>query len=260
MLEYFYHKTLRKITVGFGTLFNDIHIEYKNSDDSPVKRIKVPLYYSPKQKFVARKNASNPDLTHNIEIQFPRMGYEMTGISYDSLRKMNTVQKSGFLNPDNGSLQYRYERVPYNVLYSLHIITKNTDDALQILEQILPYFSPDFNLVIKEIGIDSSIDVPISIQNITIDEDYEGNLKDDSRKTVKITIQFIAKCHLYGPNTKSKIITTAIVDFYDKYDINVAYPSATGSTLETMIFTVTGGATAGSIGLSGTIDTTIIQW
>lgn len=96
MLEYFYHKTLRKITIGFGTLFNNIYTERRNANDNVIERIKIPITYGPKQKFIARQDASNPDLIHNFEMQLPRMGYEMVGVSYDNLRKMNTIQKSGF--------------------------------------------------------------------------------------------------------------------------------------------------------------------
>jgi hypothetical protein len=161
----------------------------------------------------------------------------------------------------------RFERVPYNLVFQLHIVTKNTDEALQILEQILPYFGPDFCITFKNFPLDSQADVPISIGNVTFTENYEGSF--DERKSFTISISFTAKTNLYGPVNTSKVITTADVNFLDFDTIIVAgttttaagyeipYFGVTGGTFATVTAGVTGGATAGSF--DGTTATSYIR-
>ena len=252
MLTYFYHGIIRKVIVAFGTLFDDIYVSRRNSQSEELERIKIPLAYGPKQKFVIRADSSNPDLSRQFSMDLPRMGYEFVDIQYDVARKLNTVQKSVFpVQSTNTSMYERMERVPYNLFITLHIVSKNTDDALQILEQILPYFGPDFNVTLSEITPDSKIDVPISILKIEKSEDYEEDFSQ--LKSFTLSIQFVAKVHLYGPSTTSRIITQSEVNFYDQYDMDSLVLGATGATALSLIFSVTGGATAGSIGATGTI-------
>lgn len=252
MLTYFYHATIRKLIVGFGTLFNDIYVTRRDLNGDELERIKIPLSYGPKQKFVIRIDNSDANLVRSFGMDLPRMGYEFVDIQYDQSRKLNTTQRSAFPSTSTNSSMYnRLERVPYKVFIDLHIVSKNTDDALQILEQILPYFGPDFNITIADIGVDSTIDIPIAIEKIEKEEDYEEDFS--SFKSFIITIRFAAQIHLYGPSTSSKIITQSEVNFYDQYSIDDLTIGATGATALSLIFSVTGGATAGSIGATGTI-------
>ena len=251
MLEYFYHKITRKVIVGFGTLFNDIYVSRYDLEGNELERIKVPISYGPKQKYIIRQSNSNPDLTRNFSMDLPRMGYEFVSLEYDSTKQMPVSQKSAFIDSENNYLKYRYERVPYRIMMDLHVVTKNTDDGLQILEQILPYFSPDFNITLLSVGADAKIDVPIYIEKIEKQEDYEEDFS--TFKNLIFTIRFVAKVNLYGPITRSKVITQSEVNFYDQYDIDALVVGATGATALTLIFSVTGGATAGSIGATGSI-------
>jgi len=260
LLETFYYNTIKKVLIGFGTLFNDISIIRKDSSDSEIKRIKVPIIYSPKQKFIARANASDPELEHNYAMKLPRMGFEISGIGYDSNRKQITAQKTAYYtDTSSSSLITRLERVPYQLTISLHILAKNSDDGLQIVEQILPYFAPDFCITLEQVGVDGNIDVPITIVGLSFDENFEGTFEEE-RKRFLCSIQFTAKFYLYGPHTRSKIITQSEVNFYDRYDINNLVIGATGATAETIIVGVTGGATAGSIGATGSTFTRIIRY
>lgn len=273
MLEsYYHHKIIEKIVAGFGTLFNNIYVARTNSASEEVERFKIPIAYGPKQKWVARLDQADPDLINRVEIALPRMGYELVTFNYDSDRKLPSTQPYVDISPTTGSLKKRLERVPYTVNFNLHIVSKNTTDALQIIEQILPYFTPDYVITYRLMGIDSAIDVPITLDNVSFEENYEGSMED--RKSFIATLNFSARIHLFGPVKTSKTIQRIDVNFFDKYDTRtgklygvqgtvsgntLTYLGATGITLETMIVSVTGGATAGTdFGITGTSTDIII--
>ncbi len=148
MFTTFYHGTIRKMVTAFGTLFNNIYIQ--RTDSGVTKKIKVPLIYSPKEKFVHRLNL-DVDKTM-VQTILPRMGFSITGMNYDAERKKNSLNKrwkQEIGTNDEITFQYRYEDVPYNIDFELYIYTRNIDDGLQIVEQILPFFTPDFTITIK---------------------------------------------------------------------------------------------------------------
>jgi hypothetical protein len=256
MLEYFRHQTIKTIVSAFGSLFNDIWVAKYDAAGDEVERYKVPLAYGPKQKFIVRLEQETPELIRNFQMYRPRMGYELTNISYDPSRKLTTTRRTVAYSGTEGSMQTRYERVPYNLTFQLHIVTKNTEEALQILEQILPYFGPDFCITFKNFPIDNLADVPISIGGISFSENYEGSFEE--RKSFTITIAFVAKTNLYGPINTNKIITQAdinFIDFYQQVPIgttgafdSLLYFAITGSTFATVTVGPTGGVTAGSVG------------
>lgn len=256
MLEYFRHQTIKTIVSAFGSLFNDIWVAKYDAAGDEVERYKVPLAYGPKQKFIVRLEQETPELIRNFQMYRPRMGYELTNIAYDPSRKLTTTRRTVAYSGTEGSMQTRYERVPYNLTFQLHIVTKNTEEALQILEQILPYFGPDFCITFKNFPIDSLADVPISIGGISFSENYEGSFEE--RKSFTITISFVAKTNLYGPINTNKIITQAdinFIDFYQQVPIgttgafdSLLYFAITGSTFATVTVGPTGGVTAGSVG------------
>ena len=213
--QQFYHETMRKIVVSFGTLFNNIQIVRKNSAGAIVQSMKVPLAYGPQQKFLARLN-SDPALASKVAVTLPRLGFEMNGITYDPSRKLNRVQKFRKVkkSADNADkLDTQFMPVPYNIAFTLYAMAKNSDDALQIVEQILPYFQPDYTLTINDMA-DMGIkrDVPIILNDVSYEDNYQGDFTE--RRAIIYTMTFTAKFYLYGPVTSSSVIKTVQVDQY----------------------------------------------
>ena len=169
---YFYHEILRKTVIGFGTLFNNINIRHKDASGTNFSVMKVPLAYGPMQKFLARIQ-QQPDLEREIAITLPRLSFEMQGIQYDPTRKTGIAQT--FLAKDGKTAKKVYMPVPYNVGFELSIMAKLSDDALQILEQIIPYFQPSFNITVNLISsIGEKKDIPIVLESINYSDQYEG--------------------------------------------------------------------------------------
>jgi hypothetical protein len=214
--NYHYNQIIRKCVVGFGTLFNNIEIRKLNEDGSVYQRMKVPLAYGPRQKFLARLS-EQPDLGRPNAITLPRMSFEMKGISYDPGRKQSPIQFC-LTNEDGEGLKKTFVPVPYNLDFELNILTKTQDDALQITEQILPFFQPSFNLsieLVKEAGIVR--DVPIIMKDIFFNDSYEGDFT--TRRSLVYTIRFTLKTYVYGPTTDTGLIKKAIVKEFSTTDV-----------------------------------------
>ena len=217
---YFYHEILRKTVIGFGTLFNDINIRHKDASGSNVSVLKVPLAYGPMQKFLARIQ-QQPDLEREIAITLPRLSFEMQGLQYDPTRKTGIAQT--FLTKNGTNAKKVYMPVPYNVGFELSIMSKLSDDALQILEQILPYFQPSFNITVNLISsIGEKKDIPIVLESINYSDQYEGGF--DSRRIIVYTLSFTAKTYLFGPVTDNPegLIKKVDVDYYTSTNIKTA--------------------------------------
>mgnify|MGYP001166331733 CR=1 FL=1 len=212
--NYSYHEIFRKTIVAFGTMFNNI--EVRRQDEV----MKVPLAYGPKQKFLARLD-QNPDPTNKrVQITLPRLSFEISGVSYDPSRKVSPTQKIKFKKDVNEN-KNAFMPVPYNINFELAIISKNQDDGLQIIEQILPYFQPHYNLSVKlATSIGETKDVPIVLQDIDYEDDYEGDFAN--RRAIIYTLQFTAKTYLYGPVTDAKTIKKSITDYYTSTDTTKA--------------------------------------
>ena len=212
MFEYFYHEILRRTIVAFGSLFNDIEIRHKDSSNNVKSTIKVPLAYGPTQKFLARLEQS-PNLNKPVQITLPRMSFEFVGLQYDSGRKVSTTQTFITTDPNNKTeVKRAYMPIPYNMAFELSIYTKLNDDMLQIIEQILPYFQPSYNLSVDLVeSIGEKRDVPIVIENITLQDDYEEDFT--TRRSLIYTLRFTAKTYLFGP------ITSATKDLVKKVSI-----------------------------------------
>ena len=214
MFEYFYHEILRKTIISFGTLFNGLTIKHKDSDDEVGSVIRVPLAYGPTQKFLARLEQS-PDLNKSVQITLPRMSFEFIGLQYDPSRKVTTTQT--FLSPDSSSKQTNkktYMPVPYNMNFELSVMTKLNDDALQIVEQIVPYFQPQFALSVDLVeSIGEKRDIPVILENITMDDQYEGDFS--TRRVLLYTLRFSAKTYLFGPvsSTSTDIIKKVSIGY-----------------------------------------------
>jgi len=220
MFEYFYNEILRRTIISFGTLFNSITVKQTNSSDDVVSVVRIPLAYGPTQKFLARLEQS-PDLNKSTAITLPRMSFEFTGLTYDGTRKVSTTQQYTVKDPDDGSESKKiYMPVPYNMQFELSIMTKLNDDALQIVEQILPYFQPSYNLSVELVeSIKEKRDIPVVLENITMQDDYEGDFT--SRRVLLYTLRFTAKTYLFGPATSGTkdIIKRASVSYLTGTDI-----------------------------------------
>ena len=232
MFEYFYNEILRRTIIGFGTLFNSISIK-QSGGDTDASIIRVPLAYGPTQKFLARLTQS-PDLNKATSLSLPRMSFEFTGLTYDPGRKVTTTQKIIIQNPDSDTPDEKkaYMPVPYNMQFELAVMTKLNDDALQIVEQILPYFQPSYNLTVNLVGsINEKRDIPIVLENITMQDDYEGDF--ESRRVLMYTLRFTAKTYLFGPVTEASkdIITKSTVNYLTGTDTSNATRNLTYSVV-----------------------------
>ena len=208
----FYHETMRKCVVGFGTLFNDIHITRKDSSGNIIQSMKVPLAYGAKQKFLVRLT-EDPSLTKTVAITLPRIGFEIGQIAYDSTRKLNKIQKVKKAGSAGNKVDTQYMPVPYNIDFELYCMSKNSDDALQIVEQILPYFQPDYTITINDIvQMSSKRDVPIILTGVNYEDNYETDFTE--RRAIIYTLAFTAKCYLYGPVSSAQVITKVQADQY----------------------------------------------
>mgnify|MGYP003110310421 FL=1 len=202
---YSYHEIFRKTVVAFGTLFNNI--ELRRNDEV----MKVPLAYGPKAKFLARLDQVPDPTNKRVQITLPRISFEINGITYDSSRKVSPTQKIA-IPTSNTKNKNVFMPVPYNLGFELAIISKNQEDGLQILEQILPYFQPHYNLSVKLLPSMNEVkDVPVVLQNIDYEDDYEGDFS--TRRAIIYTLQFSVKTYLYGPVTEPKVIKKAIIDY-----------------------------------------------
>jgi hypothetical protein len=198
MFDHFYHQVFRKTVIAFGTLFNGITIKRDGSGNDPSEVIEVPLAYGPTQKFLARIE-QEPDLNKPVQISLPRMSFEFTGISYDNTRKLAATQAfTTSLKNDGKEIRKMYFPVPYNMEFELSVMTLLNDDALQIIEQILPYFQPNFTLTIDLVeSIGEKRDIPISLENVSFQDNYDGDY--NSRRVLLYTLKFVAKTYLFGP-------------------------------------------------------------
>jgi hypothetical protein len=213
---YFYHEILRRTVISFGTIFNDIHIRHKNSTGGDISDIRVPLAYGPIQKFLARIE-QQADLNKATQITLPRMSFEMNSIQYDPTRKAGVTQT--FKASDGTNLKKVYMPVPYNIGFELNILSKLNDDALQIVEQILPYFQPSFNLTLDLVdSIGEKKDISVVLDSISFQDDYEGDFS--TRRALIYTLQFTAKTYLFGPiaDTTDGLIRKVQVDYYASID------------------------------------------
>ena len=243
MFEYFYNEILRRTIISFGTLFNAITIKQTNSSDSIVNTIRVPLAYGPTQKFLARLE-QQADLNKSTSITLPRMSFEFIGMTYDPSRKVSTTQQYTVKDPDDGSESKKiYMPVPYNMQFELSIMSKLNDDALQIVEQILPFFQPSYNLTVELVeSIQEKRDIPVILENITMQDDYEGDFT--TRRVLLYTLRFTAKTYLFGPATSATkdIIKKASISYLSGTDTTNTTREVTYSTVPRAIKNYTGDA------------------
>lgn len=215
----FYHNTIRKYVILFGTLFNDIYLNRVDTIGGVSRTIKVPISYGPKEKMLARLDA-DPNLNRPA-IVLPRMSFELTDLNYGSTRKLNTIGKIVAANPnDTNSAKFQFTPVPYDFNFILSIAVKNADDGTKILEQILPFFTPNWSStvdIIPELGI--KLDIPIVLNAVSSEDSYEGDF--EARRSIVWTLSFTMKGYIFGPTRPSEsglgasLIKLANVNFYD---------------------------------------------
>ena len=214
MFGHFYNQGMRKMTIAFGQIFNNIQIK-RTGSDSTIQSIRVPLAYAPKEKFLVRLD-QQPNLDEReFAITLPRMGFEISGIEYDGSRKLTKIQKfkSVKTGSDGQVMNYNYMPVPYNISYNLYCFTATAEGGLQIIEQILPYFQPDYTVtinVVPEMGIKR--DVPVVLNSVNYEDSYSGDFT--SRRAVIYTLGFTAKTYLYGPASTQKVIKETQADLH----------------------------------------------
>ena len=205
---HFYNEGLRKLTIAFGQLFNNIVLQNTSSTGAVTKRIRVPLAYAPKEKFLVRlEQQANLQEDRAVSITLPRLGFEITGLSYDSSRKLNKMNKTIRVksNEEGKKTNFNYTPVPYNINFSLYSFTATAENGLQIVEQILPFFQPEYTVtmnVVPEMNIVR--DIPIILNSVNYEDTYNGEFTQ--RRAVIYTLSFTAKTYLYGPMSNQKVI------------------------------------------------------
>jgi len=209
----FYNQGFKKLIVAFGQIFNNIVIQRTNSTGGVTARIKVPLAYAPKEKFLVRLDQQANLESREFATTLPRMGFEITGLAYDSSRKLTRVQKYSKVKSgeDGQKMNFNYTPVPYNISMNLYVFTATAEDGLQIIEQILPYFQPDYTVtvnVVPDLGIKR--DIPIVLGNIGYEDTYDGSFTQ--RRAVIYTLSFTAKTYLFGPMDNQGVIKTVQAD------------------------------------------------
>ena len=205
----YYHGIVRKTIVAFGSLFSSIYIDRKQGDSvngQTLQRLQVPLAYAPKEKWLVRID-SDPTLENNTYVTLPRMSFEITGYTYDASRKTNRMQRIT-CGAGTDSMNYVYSPVPYNIDIYLYVITKTQEDGLQIIEQILPTFTPEYTLNIKTVDdMNITQEVPVILNSVTVQDDYDGDFQ--TRRFVTHTLSFTLKTSIYGPTAGQGVITQA---------------------------------------------------
>ena len=218
--QQFYHETMRKVVVAFGTIFNNINIVRTNNSGAVTQSMKVPLAYGPKQKFLTRLR-EDPNLNKKVALTLPRVGFEISGISYDSARKLNSIQKIKKTNSseDGKTISSQFMPVPYNMDFEMVVMAKSSDDALQIVEQILPFFQPDYTITLNDnTAMGTTRDVPIVLNNVAYEDSYDGDFNE--RRVLTYTLTFTSKFYLYGPVVDQKVIKQVQVDQYTDMPVN----------------------------------------
>lgn len=217
--QHFYHQHIRKAIIAFGTIFNQITVKRFNTANETVQSLRVPLAYSPKNKFLARIAEVPATTTQAAAIILPRMGFEITGLQYNPARKINLLTKNVAVGQgdDPNMLRSQFTSTPYDMGVSLFIMSKNQDEGLQIIEQIIPFFNPDFCVTITDIpemGIKR--DLQIVLDSINYEDNYEGDYLQ--RRSIIWTLNFTLGLNLYGPVEQQGIIRTAIAQTYTDID------------------------------------------
>lgn len=207
----FYHQSLRKYVIMFGNMFNDLVVKQYNKDGTTASAISVPINYGPKEKFLIRTQ-QDPNLDQQISIQLPRLAFEMTSLNYDGVRRLNSKGKNVTIVSDKNKADYQYMPVPYDMQFNLYAYVRNADDGAQIMEQIVPYFGPEWTNTVKLIpGMSINMDIPTVLNTVSIEDTYDGTF--ENRRAIIYTLDFTVKGYFYGPVRRQGVIKRVQVDF-----------------------------------------------
>ena len=210
----FYFGTIRKTVVAFGSLFTNIQVVRVDASGTPIQTIQVPLTYGPKEKYLVRlKQDPMPSTGDQVEMVLPRCSYELRGMVYDETRKLTSTGYTAAqkFTGDNTGLQSQYNPVPYNITFEFNIMTKTIEDGLQILEQIIPFFTPDYVVRVADVpSLELQKDISFVLSGITSEDTYDGTFQE--RRTITFTLMFVAKAYIYPPVEIKKVILTAITN------------------------------------------------
>lgn len=211
MFSHYKNDSIRKLVIAFGSLFNGVQLQ-QTDENGDERLFTVPLTYTAKEKFIKRliEPSSISDKTR-IEISLPRMSFELSQIVYDPVRKLNKTNKK--VSNNGPTTSYSYAEVPYNFVFNLSIFTRNLEENLQIMEQILPYFSPEFLISVNMNSLSQNIDVPVSIATSNLTQEFEGDFS--TRRFIVSSYQFVAKSYIYGKITTGTSIQTVNFNVYD---------------------------------------------
>jgi len=222
----FYHGLIKKYVSLFGTLFNDVYINIPDdADTNQIRTIKVPISYGPREKVLARVTA-DPALNRMPAVVLPRMSFEMGSIAYAPDRKLNTLGKRASIDALSvDRLKYVYNPVPYDISFTLSIMVKNAEDGTRIVEQILPFFTPEWTTTVELLpDMDITADIPLVLNSIDVQDDYEGDF--DKRRAIVWTLGFTMKVYMYGPVRRGAIVKFANTNFYTSTTANVQVSSS----------------------------------
>ena len=211
---YTYHESLRRLTIAFGQIFNNIQIKRKNAADSTLQSLTVPLAYGPKEKFLVRLDQQASLEDRSFAIRLPRIGFEISGIEYDPTRKLSRMGKYRVVKTGTKKrLDYTYNPVPYNISYNLYTFTATAEAGLQIVEQIIPFFQPDYTVTINALPeLSIKRDIPIILNSVNYEDTYSGDFRQ--RRAVVYTLNFTAKSYVFGPLRSQKVIKKVQADQY----------------------------------------------
>ena len=223
----FYFRSIRKTVVAFGDLFNDLEVVRFAQDETPKERFKVPLSYGGKEKYITRIT-EDPNLTKSIATVVPRIVFILTNIAYDSSRKkISTLQNFSY---NSNTVNAQYVPVPFNFDFSLSIFVRNTEDGTQILEQILPFFTPDYTITLDLINnMDQKYDVPIILNSVTSNVEYEGDMQ--TTRVITWDLEFTAKGYIFPPIKNVGLIKDAKTNIYTNFSSNTSSNTVYTNTL-----------------------------
>jgi hypothetical protein len=217
-MSYAYHRIIRKLVVAFGNVFNNISLSRYNANGVEQEHFLVPIVYGGKEKYVSRLEG-DPNLDKKVQVTLPIMSFEMTDMTYDASRKLNTNQKLTHAGGAQNTTLAVYNPVPFNFDFELYAYVRNIEDGAQLMEKILPFFTPDYTIsvnLVPEMGIVKQI--PLILNDVSHEIDYEGDYNSKIRSIIW-TLRFTVKGYLYGPVSEPKIIRTSITNILD--DVNL---------------------------------------
>lgn len=257
----YYHETIRRYVILFGTLFNDIYIKRYDNEGTQTNMLRVPITYGPKDKVLARLN-NDPNLDRPFSIILPYITFQVTNIKYAQDRKLTTTGRMPYISSNKNYATYVYNPVPYDLEFQMSIVVKNAEDGSKILEQILPFFTPDWTTTIKIIDDPVIIiDVPLLLNTVQSQDNWEGGLGE--RRYIVWTLNFTMKGQLFGPIAKSKIIKKAITNIAFNTNVSTDLTTSYNDRRVDEIVTVTPGLTANGTPTSNSaesIDYSLIDW